>query len=175
MQAYVACKGGSPHNKSHVQCLSVVVLHMNSPCPRHRSLRLTARTCFSSSSFAFSLLLLLLLLLSYHQPHKPPAEASSLLLVLRQRRLVGKVLTCRPRRCADVPAYDSMLDSPIRGLSFRSIPMVVCALALKRWIVQNGASETTGGKVPFWTIHRFNIRARTYVHGWGYGEMKARV
>ena len=54
------------------------------------------------------------------------------------------MLTCRPLRCADVPAYDSMLDSPIHRLSFRPIPMVVGALTLKRCIVQNGASEMTG-------------------------------
>ena len=37
-------------------------------------------------------------------------------------------------------AYDSstMLDSPIHGLSFSPIPMVVRALVLKLWIVQNG-------------------------------------
>jgi hypothetical protein len=68
------------------------------------------------------------------------------------------MLTCRPLRCADVPAYDNMLDSPIHGLSFRPIPMVVGALTLKLWIVQNGASEMTGlGKLPFWTNHRFNM------------------
>ena len=49
-----------------------------------------------------------------------------------------RMLTCRRLRCADVPAYDSTTDSPIHGLSFRPIPMVVGALILKRWIVQNG-------------------------------------
>jgi hypothetical protein len=71
------------------------------------------------------------------------------------------MLTCRPLRCADVPAYDSILDSHIHGLSFRPIPMVVGALMLKRWIVQNRASETIGWKVSFWTIHRFNMREPT--------------
>ena len=53
-------------------------------------------------------------------------------------------------RCADVPAYDSMLDSTIHGLSFRPIPMVVGSLMLNRCIVQNGASEMTGlGKYRF--------------------------
>ena len=56
------------------------------------------------------------------------------------------MFTCRPLRCADVPAYDSMSDSPIHGLSFRPIPMVVGALMLKRCIVQNGASEMTGSE-----------------------------
>ena len=48
------------------------------------------------------------------------------------------MLTCRPLRCADVLAYDSIADSPIHGRSFRPIPMVVGALMLKRWIVRSG-------------------------------------
>ena len=32
------------------------------------------------------------------------------------------MLTCRPLRCADVPFYDSIVDSPVHGLSFRPIP-----------------------------------------------------
>ena len=51
------------------------------------------------------------------------------------------MLTCRPLRCADVLAYDSIADSPIHGRSFRPIPMVVGALMLKRWSVQNGVSK----------------------------------
>jgi hypothetical protein len=54
------------------------------------------------------------------------------------------MMTYRPLRCADMPAYDSILDIPMHELSFRPIPMVVGALMLKWWIVQNGASETTG-------------------------------
>jgi hypothetical protein len=53
-------------------------------------------------------------------------------------KLLWGMLTCRPLRCADVPAYNSILDSPIHERSFRPIPMVVGALMLKRWIVQNG-------------------------------------
>ena len=47
-------------------------------------------------------------------------------------KLFCRMLTCRPLRCAGVPAYDSIADSPVHGLSFRPIPMVVGALTLKR-------------------------------------------
>ena len=71
------------------------------------------------------------------------------------------VLTCRPLRCADVSVYDSIADSPVHGLSFRPIPMVAGALMLKRWIVQNGTFPPVVSDAPFWTIHRFNMRAPT--------------
>ena len=67
-----------------------------------------------------------------------------LLLTAPPSQWYGRMLTCRPLRCAGVPAYDGIVDSPIHVLSFRPIPMVVGALMLTRWIVQNGASETTG-------------------------------
>ena len=44
------------------------------------------------------------------------------------------MLTCRPLRFANVPAYDSISDSPIHGLSFRPIPMASCS---------NGGSSKT--------------------------------
>ena len=72
-----------------------------------------------------------------------------------------RMLTCRPLRCADVPAYDSISDSPIHGLSFRPIPMVVGSLMLKRWIVQNDTFHPIVSDALFWTIHRFNMRAPT--------------
>ena len=40
-----------------------------------------------------------------------------------------------------MPFYVSITDSPIHELSFRPIPMIVDALTLKLWVVQNGASE----------------------------------
>ena len=74
------------------------------------------------------------------------------------------MLTCRPLWCAGVPAYDSMLDSPIYGVSFRPIPMVVGALMLKRWIVQNGASEMTGSERYVLDDPPFQYEG-TYDHG----------
>ena len=58
-----------------------------------------------------------------------------------QLPLVNNILDARfsylkTPRCADVPTYDSVPDSPIHWLSFRPIPVVVGALTLKRWVVQ---------------------------------------
>ena len=50
--------------------------------------------------------------------------------------LNARMLACGPPRCADMPSYDSVTDSPMQGLSFRPTLMVVGALTLKRWIVQ---------------------------------------
>ena len=57
-----------------------------------------------------------------------------------------------------------MLDSPIYGVSFRPIPMVVGALMLKRWIVQNGASEMTGSERDVLGDPPFQYEG-TYDHG----------
>jgi hypothetical protein len=45
-------------------------------------------------------------------------------------------VTYGPLRCADVPLYDSVVDSHAHGLSFPPTLVVVGALMLKRWIVQ---------------------------------------
>ena len=74
------------------------------------------------------------------------------------------MLTCRPLRCADVLAYDSIADSPIHGRSFRPIPMVVGALMLKRWIVQNGTFPSPS----LWTLRLDDPPCQhesTYDHG----------
>jgi hypothetical protein len=41
-----------------------------------------------------------------------------------------------PLRCSDVPLYDSVVDSHAHGLSFPPTLVVLGALMLKRWIVQ---------------------------------------
>ena len=47
-----------------------------------------------------------------------------------------KEVTHGPLRCADVPLYDSVVDSHAHGLSFPRTLVVAGALMLKRWIVQ---------------------------------------
>ena len=95
---------------------------------------------------------------------RSPGDPLRMTLSAPSSRWCGRMMTCRPLRCADVPTYDSISDSPIHGLSFRPIPVVVGALRIKRCIVQNGASEMTWlGKVSFWTNHRFNMRAPTTI------------
>jgi hypothetical protein len=54
-----------------------------------------------------------------------------------------KEVTHGPRRCADVPLYDRVVDSHAHGLSFPPTLVVVGALMLKRWIDQYGSSKQT--------------------------------
>ena len=54
-----------------------------------------------------------------------------------------KEVTHGPLRCADVPLYDSVVDSHAHGLSFPPTLVVAGALMLKRWIVQYGTSKQT--------------------------------
>ena len=99
-------------------------------------------------------------------------------------KLFWRMLTCRPLRCADVPAYDSILDSPIHGLSFRPILMVVGALMLKQWIVQNDFFRSESfeivapkryrklGVLPVSSVSRANRWAGSLPIDWLYFQSK---
>ena len=59
------------------------------------------------------------------------------------RRFARKDVTHGPLRCADVPLYDSAVDSHAHGISSPPTLVVVGALMLIQWIVQYGTSTQT--------------------------------
>ena len=61
--------------------------------------------------------------------------------------LNARMLACGPPRCAYMTPYDSGMDNPMQGLSFRPTLMVLGALMLKRRTVQFRSFEISVAEI----------------------------